>query len=235
MKALAKRLLHYEPQAATAEIRRILNTDRVPGRAYCPDSEGDLIHALITAHDYRRCLQTGFGTGSTALYMLLATERSAGTVLSLDWSPNNFNEIGRRHLAGTRFEPRHTLVEEPSYKAMSRLLQAETPFDFVFLDGWKTFDYLAHELFIINRLLTDGGCVMFDDSHMPSVHRAIGMLVRHYGYEEIDYGRYGEPATLRMFQVLTSRTLRRPYRAFRKALPLTRQPPTVDYTFYRRF
>jgi len=234
VKNLLKRLLRYEPQPATAELRRILSTDRAPGRAYCPDNEGDLIHALIRTHGYRRCLQTGFGTGSTALYMLLATE-PGGTVLSLDWATNNFNDVGRRHLAGTRFESRHTLIEEPSFRALSRLLQAETPFDFVFLDGWKTFDYLAHELFIINRLLSDGGCVMFDDTHMPAVHRAIGLLTRHYGYREIYYARYGEPAALRAYQVLTSRSFRRPYRAFLKAIPVAEQAPTHDYTFYRRF
>jgi hypothetical protein len=76
---------------------------------------------------------------------------------------------------------------------------------------------------------------MFDDSHMPSVHRAIGMLTRHYGYEEIDCGRYGESVTLRIFQTLTSGSLRRPYQAFRKAIPLTRQSPRMDYIFYRPF
>lgn len=235
MKALIKRWLRYEPLPATAEIRQILNIDRVPGRAYCPDDEGDLIHSLIRQHGYRRCLQTGFGTGSTALYMLQATEGGDGTVLSLDWSPNNFNEIGRRHLAGTRFERRHTLIEEPSYRGMARLLLENATFDFVFLDGWKTFDYVAHELFAVNRLLSDGGCIMFDDSHMPSVDRAISLLLRHYGYREIDYAEYGQTTGLRLFHLLTTRTWRRPYRALRKLVPVAEQRPTVDYTFYRRF
>ena len=38
---------------------------------------------------------------------------------------------------------------------------AEGDFDFVFIDGWKTFDYLAYELFLLNRALSDGGCIMF--------------------------------------------------------------------------
>jgi predicted O-methyltransferase YrrM len=235
MRAAIKRLLTYTPMPETAEVRRMLERGRVDGRPYCAPWQGDFIFRVITTRGYTRCVETGFGTGSTALHMLEAVGPRGGSVVSIDWSDANFNEIGRRNVAQSRFADRHTLIEEPSWRAMPRVAAEAGAVDFVFIDGWKTFDYLAYELFLLNRALSDGGCIMFDDAHLPSVRRAIAMLKRHYGYDEVDYANFGETAAQRAYHVLTTRGVARSCRAVLKAVPLERQPPTHEWTFYRPF
>jgi predicted O-methyltransferase YrrM len=231
-----KSWLRYRPSDETAGVRRLLDVGRAPDRPYCAEHQGDFIFHLITTRRYMHCIQTGFGTGSTALYMLAALDKvGGGEVVSIDWSETNFNEVGRRHLARSGWLWRHSLVEEPSHGVVARFLNDGRRCDFVFIDGWKTFDYLAFELFAFNRMLADGGCVMFDDCQLPSVRRAINLLKRHYGYEEVDYRGLGVTWRLRLFQILTTGSLRQPYRALRKAVPLHAQPPTQDWTFYRHF
>lgn len=237
LKRIVKNLLRYHPADETTAVRDALEKARTdhPNRPFCPSWEGDLIHSLISKNRYARCLETGFGTGSSTLYMLNATADCGGHVTSLDWSATNFNNIGKEIIAQSCMTARHTLIEEPSHMPMARLLTDGPTFDFAFIDGWKTFDYLAYEIFILNRLLRVGGCVMFDDTYLPSVRKIIAMLRRHYEYEEINYRKHGQPNTLRTFHILTTKKLHRPYRALIKTKDVSDQPPSRDWMFYRRF
>ena len=235
LKTLVKKHLRYHPQKATHRVREVLALGREQHRAYCPPWEGDLIFELITQNGYRDCLETGFGTGSTAIYMLAATELGGGKVTSLDWSEQNFNDIGKDNVCASGFEARHALYERPSFEVMAEFLTEGRQFDFVFIDGWKTFDYLAYETFIINRMMPKGGCLMFDDSNLPSVQKLIRMLKAHYLFREIDYSRYGQSPKLRLYHILTTRSTARPYRAIIKTVDTEEQPPLQDWTFYARF
>lgn len=230
-----KQRLRYHPLEATNGVREILARGAQQDRPYCPPWQGDLIFQLITRNGYENCLETGFGTGSTAIYMLAATEAGGGAVTSLDWSARNFNAIGKDNVRGSGFAARHTLHERPSFEVMAEFLTAGSRFDFVFIDGWKTFDYLAYETFIVNRMMPKGGCLMFDDSGLPSVRQLIGMLKSHYLFEEIDYRRYGQGHRLRLRHVLTTRSPARPYRAIIKTVNTEQQPTTSDWRFHARF
>src|SRR5262245_35855340 len=135
IRRLAKAALRYEPLAETRNIRALIAHDRVAGRPYCPEDEGDLIYGLIRDGGYKHCLQTGFGTGSTALYMLHAVG-SNGRVISIDWSDTNFNEVGKTNLKRAGLCRQHTLIEESSHAVMPRFSKADS-IGFVFIDGWK--------------------------------------------------------------------------------------------------
>ena len=38
------------------------------------------------------------------------------------------------------------------------------PFDFIFIDGWHTFDYTLVDMFYADRLLRIGGYLLIDDA-----------------------------------------------------------------------
>jgi predicted O-methyltransferase YrrM len=229
MRGLIKKILTYKPSAATTSVRRLLREGAEPSRPYCPDWEGDFLWTAIKENGYRRAAETGFGTGSTAAYMLDALPAD-GSLVSIDWSADNFNHIGRQTIERLGAAKRHTLIEEQSWRVLPRLLAGGREFDLVFIDGWKTFDYLAYELFLFNRMLAVGGMIVFDDSYLPAVRKAARLLKRHYGYREADYG---DGWRLRLFHVLTRRSLHRPFRALQKILAVDDQQPTRDWTFYR--
>lgn len=235
IKAAIKRILAYRPLAETSEPRALLSRLRTPDRPYCSADEGDFIHSLIVRHGLTRCLETGFGTGSTAIYMLHATRATNGRVTSVDWSPTRFNEIGRANIAMTPDITRHCLIEEKSETVLPRLYLADEMFDFVFVDGWKAFDHLVFEAFLLNRMLPVGGVVFYDDANNQSVRRVIALLKVYYGYVELERSPPGGEWGLRLFEILTRRNIYRPYRALRKTVATDEQPPGRDPYFYRPF
>jgi len=197
-----------------------------------PHYEGDLIFSLILEGGYSHCLETGFATGSTAVYMLFATKEVEGTVVSIDIAGQQRNDLGLRNVERSGFKRRHTFLENDSIRVLAKFMLEERGFDFVYIDGWKTFDHLAFELYAVDQMLETGGVVFFDDTYLPSVRQSIRMLQRSFAYEEVDYTRYGENWRLRLRHVLTMRSIFRPFRAFRKTCPTSDQPRKKDYDFF---
>jgi predicted O-methyltransferase YrrM len=233
LKSAIKGALAYRPPAETAEPRERIARAARPGYPFCPPDEGDFLHALIVGHGCKACLETGFGTGSTALYMLHATRAAQGRVTSIDWSADAFNRLGRELLAGAPDAARHRLIEEPSEQVLPRLALAGETFDFVFVDGWKFFDQLAFEAFLLNRMLPVGGIICYDDAANASVRAAIRLLQTYYGYVEVPRRAPGGEGRRRLFEVLTRRTWHRPYRALRKAVATEAQAARHDPYFFR--
>ena len=208
---------------------------RQPGLPYCADPAGDLLHGLITQNGCNRCLEIGFATGSTAIYMLNALASKGGTLNSIDIPTGHMNETGLNNLKKAEMTDRHRLILENSVTAIPRLFMDGMKFDLIFLDGWKTFDHMAVELFFLTRMLVLDGFLVFDDANMPSVCKIIKLMQRYYGYHEIDYARYNQTSRLRLFQILTTRTLRRPYRTIQKVKNETDLPLTQDWNFFADF
>ena len=125
------------------------------------------------------------------------------------------------------------MIRENSNRAVPEIFLSGEHFDFVFMDGWKTFDHLVLEIYFVNQMLNLGGVIAFDDSHMPSVRKAIRLLKRYYGYQEVDYRAHNQTLRLRLFLLLTRRSFHRPYRAFVKTTETTDQLPFQDWNFHR--
>jgi len=237
LKSILKSFLAYHPLKETRVIRDFLkqaelnNPDGRP-LSYTSDYEGDLIYSLIKDGELSRCLETGFATGSTALYMLFAAEEFDGNVLSIDIADPLPNDIGKRNVAQAGFGERHQLIEQNSNQVIPKLFLAGQTF--VYIDGWKSFDHLAFELYMIDHMLSKGGIILFDDTYMPGVRQSIRLLQRYYAYEEIDYEKYGQGWCLRILQTLTVKSMFRPYRALRKTLETDKQPRLTDPYFHLR-
>ena len=235
LKQLVKKYLAYQPIPATAEIRGVIRQQRKENLPYCSDDEGDLIFTLIQKHQFRACLETGFHTGSTALYLAKAVSHTGGVVTSICVDDEKKLQRGRTLLALKEYDKFHRLIVENSNKVLPELFGSGERFDFVFIDGWKTFDHLAFEVYFFNQMLDLGGVIFFDDAYMPAVRKINLMLVRHYEYQEVNYSGYIKEYPLRLHQMLTRRSRHRPYRAFRKLINTDNQPPFRDWHFYRSF
>jgi hypothetical protein len=122
-------------------------------------------------------------------------------------------------------------LEENSNRALPRLFAENRTFDFIYVDGWKTFDHLAMEAYFLARMLRTGGVILFDDAYMPSVGRVISLLKKFYGFEEIGYAANGQGWRLRLWLAIVFRTHRRPYRALKKRHDLADLPVENDWNF----
>jgi predicted O-methyltransferase YrrM len=66
------------------------------------------------------------------------------------------------------FEDLITFYPEPSYRCLPRLEASQETFDFAFVDGMHTFDYVFTDFFYIDKMLPVGGVIVFDDVYYPS-------------------------------------------------------------------
>ncbi len=142
--------------------------------------EGEHLSALIAAHPgIVTTLEIGCAYGISALYMCDALRDRPGArhtiidpVQTGVWEGIGIAQLER---AGIDF---FELIEEPSELALPELLRRAGPdsFDFVFIDGWHTFDQVIVDLYFANRLVRPGGFIALDDCDWPAVATALSYV-----------------------------------------------------------
>jgi len=136
---------------------------------------GRRLYDFILGEGPQRCLELGIGHGSSACYVAGALdELGAGSLTAVDLEPARRWQIPpiEELLDATGLQERVTVVREAtSYtwflrrkiEENSRPDGCDAAYDFCFIDGAKhwTTDGLA--FFLVDKLLADGGWILFDD------------------------------------------------------------------------
>lgn len=216
LKTLIKRKVYYQPLKETQSVRKIIDEYRNTQFPFCQANEGDLLFMLARLCPLPHALEIGFWTGSTALYLLLGVSKRKGLVTSIDIRQSDFDLLGCEMVKASSWLQSHRFIEGNTNLVLPDLYAKKERFGLIFLDGWKTFDHLSVDVYYCSRMLVKGGCLIFDDTRMPSVNKVISLLLTHYSYKEVDYATLGENARGRLWQILSTRSLMRPYRAFVK-------------------
>ena len=133
-----------------------------------------------------KTLEVGCAYGLSSLHICLATRnRDLASHTIIDPNQNtSWDGVGIRNLekAGISF---FSLIEERSEFALPQLLDGnEGQFDFIFIDGWHTFDHTLLDCFYATRLLRVGGILAIDDASFPSVRRVVNFIKHYPCYEE---------------------------------------------------
>lgn len=150
-------------------------------------NEGDFLFSLIrNDHSIRRTLEVGCAYGLSSLHICAATrDRTGASHTIIDPFQNkDWDGVGVASLeaAGIDF---FKLIEIKSEFALPQLLEhSEGQFDFIFVDGWHTFDHTLIDCFYATRLLRIGGVLAIDDVSFPSVRRVVDFLKNFPCYEE---------------------------------------------------
>jgi hypothetical protein len=74
------------------------------------------------------------------------------------------------------------LLEGKSHFMLPKLLEQGVQADFVFVDGWHTFDYTLIDVFLADPLLGVGGYLLMHDYGMPSKKKVWRYLATHRKY-----------------------------------------------------
>jgi predicted O-methyltransferase YrrM len=189
-----------------AELERMLSEQCV----YTPSGEVRALHSAIWPEDAKALhdlvlerapttvLEIGMAYGASSLAIASALEeRGSGSLISVDPSQStDWESIGMEALRRANLVHRHTLLEEPDFVALPRMLSEGLSFDLVYIDGWHTFDYTLLDLFYADKLLSVGGVVGINDSGFVAVGKALAWFTSHRRYEELDVGlptRLGPP------------------------------------------
>jgi predicted O-methyltransferase YrrM len=175
-------------------IQKIYETRSVVGRSgnvhplhsEIDHEEGKFLFELIEDDpSIVKTLEVGCAYGLSSLHICQALQdRSGASHTIIDPFQNtSWDGVGIKNLeeAGVSF---FELIEMKSEFALPRLLEdSEGGFDFIFVDGWHTFDHTLIDCFYATRLLRVGGYLVIDDVVLPAVRRVVDFLSHYPCYE----------------------------------------------------
>jgi len=134
--------------------------------------DGRFLHDIIQSNNsIIKTLEIGCAQGISSLHICEALKNRKGanhTIIdafqTTDWKSAGIHALKR---AGFKnFE----LIEERSEIAMPALLKDnEGTYDFIFVDGWHTFDHVMVDCFYAARLLKVGGFLVMDDAQVAPI------------------------------------------------------------------
>ena len=200
------------------KIKKIYQTGTVVGRsgkvrklrAAIDRDEGEFLAEIIKNDStIVKTLEVGCAYGLSSLYICSATKgRTGASHTIIDPFQNiHWDGVGLKHLEEAGIDFFH-LLEVKSEFALPRLLEEkEGQFDFVFIDGWHTFDHTLVDCFYASRLLRVGGYLVIDDVSLPSVKRVVDFLKNYPCYEE--HGSVNDKAS-KSFKRIAARILLSP-------------------------
>lgn len=172
-----------------------------------------------------RVLEIGMAFGASSVHLADGIAAAGGGSLTAvdPFQSSDWRGIGIHNVEQAGHNSLLRVIEEPSFKALPRLLADGEEFDFIFIDGNHDFDHVFVDLFYADRLLVNGGMMVFDDCGQRPVSKAIRYLEAHRPYELV--------RTVSSTRVAWRRLRRQIYRRLRgilHALPLSLQSNMVS-------
>jgi len=162
------------------------NGNKYPLSANISLQEGQFLYDLIVNnHSISRSLEIGCAYGISSLFICNALEDQPNKehIIIDPFQEKNYKNIGITNLdkASVDF---YTLIEEKSEIAMPKLLQSNPgSIDLIFIDGFHSFDQVLLDFYYANRLLREGGIIVFDDCTYPSVAKVLSYILKYPAYK----------------------------------------------------
>jgi predicted O-methyltransferase YrrM len=159
---------------------KIINQQLIKISANIKSIEGKFILNIISKYKCYNCIEIGMANGVSSLYILTNLNTK---LISIDpFQESQWKNIGIKLLKYHNMSNRHELIQEKSYIALPSLLQIykENKFNFIFIDGFHTFDYTLIDFFYSDLLLEINGYIIIDDALHKGVAKCIKYLKSNY-------------------------------------------------------
>ncbi len=143
-------------------------------------TEGNYIEKIIKKYNFKNCLEIGMANGLSSIYILKNKDTK---LISIDpFQTEQWKNEGLKFLKKLKLEKNHTLIQTKSYEALPELLKNGDKFDFIFIDGWHTFDYTLIDFFYSDLLLKVGGVIIIDDALHKGVSKCAKYIDTNYKF-----------------------------------------------------
>jgi predicted O-methyltransferase YrrM len=172
----------------TGHVRAVDGSKVLPLDSAITADVGAFLQRLIRQRKPKTTLEVGLAFGISALFVCEALQECGGLRhIAIDAHQSTyFNGIGSNNLKLAGFANLIEIIESYSHLALAELEARGTRVEFAFIDGWHTFDYALADFFHVDRLLSVGGVVVFDDVFFPGVHEACRYVATNRAYRVVD-------------------------------------------------
>ena len=146
--------------------------------------EADFLRGIIHSHQPKATLEIGCAEGVSSMVICEAIDgENIHTILDPNQS-GHWKNMGVNNLKKSGLN-NFVLIEDYSEFVLPALLKEGRQYDFIFVDGWHTFDHVLLEFFYINRLLNIGGIVAFDDVALLPLNRVMRYISNYPNFEVV--------------------------------------------------
>lgn len=169
----------------------------VPMHVYLPLSYAEALYNTVLQYQPSTVIEIGmaFGISSLAILTALKEIERGGKLYSIDpFQSQQWHDCGVAAIQRSKLQNWHELIQDYDYNALPNLLASGLKVNLAYIDGYHTFDHTLLDWWYVDRMLTVGGVVGFNDCGMPAVDKVISFLMGHRKYEELDVGLPYEPS-----------------------------------------
>ncbi|GIV33729.1 MAG: hypothetical protein KatS3mg031_1264 [Chitinophagales bacterium] len=152
-----------------------------------PVEEGLKLQELITQYQVATSLEIGTAYGISSIFICEAISRQAGAHhITIDpFQESFFKNNGLYNIRQAGYGNLLEAYNDYSYFVLPDLLRKKTVVDFIFIDGYHTFDYAFVDFFFSDLLLKPGGLLVIDDTDWPAVKKVCEYIVTNRAYKLI--------------------------------------------------
>lgn len=150
-----------------------------------------VLHDLVLREKPELVVEVGLANGVSTLAILSALETNGGNgrLISIDpYQTAHWHSVGVSHVRRAGFAARHRHIELSDHLALPTLLAENSQVDFAYIDGAHTFDHVFLDFFYLDKMLSPGRLMGFNDCIYPAIHRVLRYLGTHRHYTEVDVG-----------------------------------------------
>ena len=162
------------------------------------EDEGEFLQSIIREHKPKCSLEIGCAYGISSLYICEALREAVSSPKHIIIDPAQFlplhrfgepgsgyEGIGLLNLERAGYEDIIEFHNKVSHECLPVLLKNGLKVDFAFVDGQHTFDYVMVDFFFIDKLLSVGGIVVFDDALYASIRKVCRYVLTNMRYSVV--------------------------------------------------
>ncbi len=157
--------------------------------------EGNYISNIIKKYNFKKCLEIGLAHGISSIYIL----KNNVNLISIDpFQSSRWNNQGIKFIKHLKYDNHHSLVEKDSFIALPEFLQKKGNkyFDFIYIDGFHTFDNTLLDFFYSDLLLKIGGIIIIGDA----LQAGVADLVKYINTNYFHYQKINSPPSIAVFK-----------------------------------
>ena len=156
----------------------------IPLHSNISREQGLFVQDIIEQMGAQRTIEIGFAYGISAMFICAALIKQANArhIIIDPSQESRWDNIGLYNLQQAGYEDIFEHHAQQSFRVLPRLLEEGSEFDFAFIDGVHSFDFVLIDFFFIDRMLRVGGVVVLDDLNLPAIRRVCRYFATNRNY-----------------------------------------------------